>query len=618
MTPFREWISIWVGGVQRSAGLVVAVAVLLTALSGWYTASHLTVDTDNADMLSADLPFRQDAIRLKQAFPQLSNNIVIVIDGDTADQADDAAIALAQVLRTKPTLLRTVFDPRGDGFFRRNGLLFLDEDKLNDLVDRLAAAQVFIGKLSKDPSLRGLLGVLTLALDNIDDAVSPTELDRVLLAITEAIQAEISGSSYVVSWQNLLFGEASSISERRRIIVVQPNLDFASLQPAKDAIEAIRTAAVQLRLTPEAGVRLRLTGSASLEQEELESVAEGLGLAGLISLSLVLFLLFAGLRSARLVGFVLLTLVMGLVWTAAFATLAVGRLNLISVAFAVLFIGLSVDFGIHLLLRVREEVMVSKQNNAAMRRAAHDIGGALALCAIAAAIGFFSFLPTDYVGLAELGIIAGSGMFIALFANLTILPACLAIVPLRVNSGSIEVASSAKRTRSWQVRHARPIAVGAAMLAIVAMIPVPQVRFDFDPLNLRDPSTESVQTLLDLISNNDRAPYAADLLVEDQLMAQVLTKRLEALRSVDSVLSIERFVPRGQAEKLAAIESAAFLMLPSLEKDKLLPPTAAQRKQAFEMFCQTIENNRSTAWANVGGSPQPIDRLSKILRSTNS
>ena len=89
MTPFRQWISIWVDGVQRWAWLVIAIAVLLTALSGWYGVSNLAIDTDNEDMLSAELPFRQDAIRLKQAFPQLSNNIVIVIDGDTADQADD-------------------------------------------------------------------------------------------------------------------------------------------------------------------------------------------------------------------------------------------------------------------------------------------------------------------------------------------------------------------------------------------------------------------------------------------------------------------------------------------------------------------------------------------------
>jgi hypothetical protein len=598
----------WVDGVSHRAWLVVALSLLLTSLSGWYTVSHLAIDTDTEDMLSAELPFRQDAVRLKQAFPQLSNNIVIVIDGDTADQADDAAIALGRALRTRPKLFGAVFDPRGEEYFRRNGLLFLDEDKLNDLVDRLASAQAFIGQLWRDPSLRGLLGVLTLALDNADKAVSTAELDRVLIAIAKAINAEKSGSRYVLSWQSLLFGGAATVAERRRIIVVQPTLDFGSLQPAKEAMAGIRAAAARLGLTPDSGVRLRLTGSAPLEQEELESVAKGMGLAGLISFTLVLVLLLVGLRSARLVGAVLLTLVMGLIWTAAFATLVVGRLNLISVAFAVLFIGLSVDFGIHFVLRVREEMAGSGSRGAAMRRAAHDVGGALGLCAVAAAIGFYSFLPTNYVGLAELGVIAGSGMFIALFANLTVLPACLAIAPPRIGRDPEKAVTGTETTVPWQIRHARIIVTCAAVLAVAALASLPQARFDLDPLNLRDKSTESVQTLLDLMGNEDRAPYTASILAENQALAQKLVEKLTSLPSVESVLSIGKFEPRAQDDKLAAIESAAFLLLPSLQKTRLPTPNDEDRKKAFAAFRRTVEKHRTIA----GG--QPVDQLANILQ----
>jgi len=615
---FRQWIATWVDGVGRRAWLVVALALMLTGFSGWYTASHLAIDTDTADMLSAELPFRQDDIRLKQAFPQLPNNIVIVIDGDTANQADDAAIALARALRAKPALFGNVFDPRGDAFFRRNGLLFLDEDELNDLVDRLASAQVFIGKLSQDPSLRGLLGALTLALVNSDKGVSKTELNRVLGAIADSIEAENSKSKYILSWQSLLFGGTATIADRRRIILVQPALDFGTLQPAQQAMSAIRTSAVQLGLTPEAGVRVRLTGTAPLEQEELETVAEGMGLAGMISLTLVLFLLFAGLRSARLVGAVLLTLVMGLIWTTAFATLAVGRLNLISVAFAVLFIGLSVDFGIHFVLRLREEMVGAGSTGEAMRRTAHDVGGALTLCAVAAAIAFFSFLPTDYIGLAELGVIAGSGMFIALFANLTVLPAWLAIMLPRVDQVPENTGAVGESDQKWQIRYARPIVIGATVLAVAAGGAVPLARFDFDPMNLRDRSTESVQTLLDLMGNSDTGPYTASILVIDQKAAQELTKKLTALPSVASVLSVDKFVPRDQEDKLAAIDSAAFLLLPSLQKAKLPPPSDEQRKKAFTHFSQTIENQRNIVGARSGDDPQPINRLYAILENTDS
>src|SRR5690606_13918599 len=133
--------------------------------------------------------------------------------------------------------------------------------------------------------------------------------------------------------------------------------------------------------------------------------------AGVLSFVLVTLLLVWGLRSFRMVVATVATLIVGLVWTAAFATLAIGRLNLISVAFAVLFIGLSVDFGIHFALRLREEIGARSSLGEAMRRAAAGVGGSLTLAAVAAAISFFSFLPTAYIGLAELGVIAGAGMF---------------------------------------------------------------------------------------------------------------------------------------------------------------------------------------------------------------
>ena len=119
-------------------------------------------------------------------------------------------------------------------------------------------------------------------------------------------------------------------------------------------MEALRLEASQAHLDPEHGVRVRLTGSAALAQEELGSVEEGMGLAAVLSLGLVVVLLFAGLGSARLIAATVVTLLMGLVWTATFAFAATGSLNLISVAFAVLFIGLSVDFAIHFGLRLRE------------------------------------------------------------------------------------------------------------------------------------------------------------------------------------------------------------------------------------------------------------------------
>lgn len=601
----------WVDFVRRWAWAVVLASLALTALSGWYVATRLSINTSTTDMLSAELPFRRDSIRLKQSFPQFSGNIVVVIDGATADQADDAAAKLSVALRNEKNRFRSVFDPHGEPFLRRNGLLFLDEDELAELVDRLAGAQAFIGTLWRDPSLRGLFSVLTLAVENRNDTAPPAALGRVLAAIADTADSQLAGQPGVLSWRALIEGDALAGDAKRRVIVTQPTLDEASLQPASQAIAAIRTAVRELGLTPENGVRVRLTGSAALEEEELESVATGMGWAGLISAVLVLLFLFWALRSTRLVAAMLVTLVMGLIWTAGFATLAVGQLNLISVAFAVLFVGLSVDFGIHFTLHLREEIDTGEPFSVAFAKTGRSVGRALTLCAVAAAISFYSFLPTDYVGLAELGVIAGSGMFIALFANLTVLPALIAVWLPPVRTG----AEAARRGVSdwmsgWLSRYARSVIAAAIVLALVAAGLLPSAEFDFDPLNLRDPSTESVSTLLDLMSDSEEAPYSIDILTDDREQARSLAARLNALPAVASIRSVESFIPKQQDAKLEILDSAALMILPSLDGRTLPPPGAAARARAFEKFRDMLRQYKIT---DVTTGAAIAGRLSRVL-----
>ena len=257
-----------------------------------------------------------------------------------------------------------------------------------------------------------------------------------------------------------MMGEAVDAQANRRFIVIQPVLDFASLQPASKGMRAVRRLAAENDLDPAHGVRIRLTGSVALEDEELQSVEQGMGLAALLSLTLVMGLLLVGLRSGRLIVATAAALIMGLIWTAAFAFAALGALNLMSVAFAVLFIGLSVDFGIHFGLRYQEAVDARDGHAEALRRAASGVGGALTLCAVAAAIGFYSFLPTDYRGLAELGLIAGTGMFVALFANMTVLPAFLTLMPLRPRAKAVPVPAWLGPARRVFENHPRRLAWG--------------------------------------------------------------------------------------------------------------------------------------------------------------
>ena len=609
---FRQFVGQWVDGARRLCYLVVGLSILTTCASAWYVATNLSIDTDTTDMLSAELPFRQDSIQLRRAFPQFANNIVVVIDGPTSDQADDGALALGAALKANKQVFREVFDPRGETFFRQNGLLFLDLKDVEGLVDRLATAQAFLGSLWRDPSLRGLFSVLQLAVANIDGTAPLGSLVQTIEQVAAATEAANTGAVTWLSWKSLIDNStANDVEARRRIIIVQPALDSESLQPAGDAIDAIRNSAKTLGLTTDKGFQIRLTGSAVLEEEELESVAEGMGLAGLLSALFVCGLLFWGLRSGGLVSAMLLTLLFGLLWTAGLATLVVGRLNLISVAFAVLFIGLSVDFGIHFALRVREGVTTGGSLATACLRAGQNVGGALTLCAVAAAISFFSFVFTDYSGLAELGKIAGMGMFVALFANLTVLPALVALMPPSQRPASRN--ENATLTNDWVVRNARGVVAVTLLLALGVTTVVPKIQFDFDPMNLRDPNTESVRTLIDLTRNSDTGPYSIDILTPDLKTAQGLSKRLENLATVDHVLALDRLVPKGQDDKLAAIEQATFLLLPAFQGRRKTALTDNERKNVVREFEEFLRSQKSVS---SGDLDPALDQLQRALSKT--
>tara|TARA_Y100000294_G_scaffold43582_1_gene39966 strand:+ start:1189 stop:3825 length:2637 start_codon:yes stop_codon:yes gene_type:complete len=610
----------WTDGVRRLAWLVVAASVLLSAVAAVYLAENIRINTDTGDMLSADLAFRRHSAELNKAFPQFSDNLIVVIDGDSPDLSDDAARALADQLRQQPKLFGRVDDPAGNEFLRRNGLLYLELDDLYDLSDRLAEAQPFLGALWRDPSLVGLFRMLDLAIDEFlkDPAEAPFELMTVLAALADVAEAQKAGEFRQLSWQTLMSGAVAPEDEilaNRRVLVLQPALDFKSLRPAAKAMAGVRAAARDLGLTREAGVQVRLTGSAALAHEELQSVEKGMGVAGGVSLFLVVVLLLIGFRSLRLAVAALVTLLMGLIWTAAFAILALGALNLISVAFAVLFIGLSVDFGIHYGLRYKEGMDRDGDHARALSEAAEQVGGALTLCALSAAIAFYSFLPTDYLGLAELGLIAGTGMFIAFFANITVLPALLTVMPrargLHKRGGG-RMIPVRPVFQSFIRFNSAAVCWSALAVGVAAAFVVPKAMFDFDPLNLKNPKTESVATIFDLMENNHTSPYSITVLTRNLDAAQALAGQMNALSEVDGTATLADYVPTDQPEKLEVIATMGLFLMPAFASAETnAPPSMEDRRAALGQIQGRL--GELSALQGAVGEAKAARRLSRAL-----
>ena len=600
----------WVGGAHRHAGWVIAIAAAATAAVFAYAVNTLGINTDTADMIDETLPFRQAVKDFDRAFPQFGDTLLVVIDGETPDLAEDAATALAGRLEQDHAMFKTVYRPGGEAFFIRNGLLYLDLDELGDLADNLAEVQPLIGKLASDPSLRGLFGVLETAVEEAGAGEAASfDLADAFDRLSLAIEAALDGRPYDLSWREVISGETAGPADRRAFLVIQPRLDFGSLQPQKQALDAVRGVIAELALTPASGVRVRLTGSVALNYDQLESARRGAEIAGPLSFVLVGLVLFAGLRSFRLVAAALVTLLVGLIWTAGFAALAIGELNLISIAFAVLFISLGAAFSIHMCLRYRELIAAGFDHARAVADAGRKVGGALFLCAATTAAGFYVFIPTDYTGVSELGLIAGTGMFICLAANFTVLPAMLKLLPLNITTPSEPGQTADASSLDLPLRHRTVVRIGAVAVALAAVPLVLEARFDFNPLNLHDQSAESVTTLRDLLRDSERPPWSVDVLAAGLDEAVALAVRLEAVEGVEQVVTIADYVPADQAEKLAVIEEIAFFMGPAPRPGQgVAAPDHGARRAALDGFGAALD-----AWLAAGDPGAPLEPSARRL-----
>jgi hopanoid biosynthesis associated RND transporter like protein HpnN len=583
MSRLRSALLWWTDAVAARPWLVVLTSMLLAAVSLAYSIATLRLDTDTTDMIAADVPFRQHDMAFWRAFPDFTNPIVAVIEGEVPERVQIAAADLADALRADHTHFSAVDYPAGLPFLAAHGLLYLETEELAELTDRLAKAQPLLAALAEDPNLRGLGTFARLVVEQQPDGTAlPPELDRLFGDMAAVVEAQLEDEPAELSWRNLLENGAVR-AVHRQLVLAQPRLDYASLAPASEAIAALRAAAARLDIDPQHGLQLHLTGGAVLEDEELESVAAGALTASLVTTAAVVLLLFWGLRSWRLIVATLVTLAAGLLVTAGFTALAIGRLNLISVAFAVLFVGLGVDFGIHVVLRYQEQIRRDASQIQAIERAAQNVAGALTLSALCAAVGFLSFVPTAYLGLAELGIISAFGMLVAWLASLTLLPALLSLMPLK------EAPPIARRGLLLPIeRHSRTILALAAIGGLASLFASPQLAFDFDPLNLKDPNAESVITFHRLQTDPETSPHVIDILAPSLEEADRIAGDLARLQPVGEVLTVESFVPEAQDEKLELIDSLAWLIGPLLRPAETAPLDGGERDRALDRLRTTL------------------------------
>jgi hopanoid biosynthesis associated RND transporter like protein HpnN len=603
----------------RHAWLVIVLSTLLGVASGVYSARHFAINTDINTLIDQHLPWRQRDLAFEKAFPQRLHSILAVVDAPTPELASQAANALVDKLSANKALILSISQPGGGEFFRRNGLLFLPTEEVEKVAKQLVQADPLIAQLATDPTLRGLVEVLQMGLTGVElEKITLDNMLRPLTVTADTVEAVLAGKPANFSWHELLNPSKPDdpVNSKRKFIDIQPKLDFTALEPGKEATDAIRKAAEDLKLSSDYSARLRLTGPVRIADEEFATVQEGMLVNGIATVVIVLVILWLALKSGKIILAVFLNLLVGLALTAALGFLIVGPLNLISIAFAVLFVGLGVDFGIQYSVRYRADRYEVDDLRLSLVHAAKHAGAPLTLAAAAVAAGFLSFLPTAYRGVSELGQIAGMGMLVAYLTSITLLPALLKVLNPPGEPEPLGFAFLGPVDRFME-RHRIAIIASTAIVSLGGLPLLYFLQFDFNPINLRNPHVESIATFLDLRRDPATGASSINVMVPSLREAGPVAERLSKLPEVSRVTTLNFFVPPDQDRKLAAIAEARKKIAPSFKPEALQkPPTDEENVTALNEVVQAL-NEAAEKHASGPGAPAAkrlagdLDKLAK-------
>lgn len=543
----------WTAWVVRHARAVLTVTLLATCGAAWLAITQFEMNSDTSRLIRQDTDWKRVNTGFLDTFPQYDRNTFVVVSGDQPDKVSQVARQLAANIRAESDVFESVYSPASNDFVDANALLYLDPETLNDTVSKLADAQPFLTAIAEDNSLRSALQLVIDALAS--DEPLPAGFIQMSDALAMAAERAISGNSKPISWRDELF-QVEAGNTYYQVIFVQGVQNFGEDLPDAQIINTLERIIGELSHPYLEDVTIRLTGQVPLEHGEIVSAMNSAQYAGSLALLILVGVLVWGVRSLRIIAATYLSMIVGLIWTGAFAMLVVGQYNTISIIFLVMFIGLGVDFAVHLCLKY-QEARTEHTKTAALIDTGHELGPAIALCGVTSAIGFLAFVPTDYTGLAEMGIISGGGMIIAVAISLTLIPAFFAVVSDPREPTNLPFVGA---MTNLVADHSRTTAWVTLALAVVLTAIASQATFDYSTLSLKDPKSEAMTTLQELQEEAIITDYALSYMAPDLMSAEQTKTELNALAEVSEVKVPGDYLPEHQEENLYILEDASFFL----------------------------------------------------------
>jgi hopanoid biosynthesis associated RND transporter like protein HpnN len=440
--------------------------------------------------------------------------------------------------------------------------------------------------------------------------------------------ADFSMEEFFMQGKN---GTESSFSKagKMQILTALPVKDATSFVPAETAIRIVRQEIAALSKLPEfKEVQVGLTGMPVLEHEEMTTSQKDISLATIISLVLTVILLLLAFRGFANVCAAMVSLIVAICLSFGFATLVVGHLNILSMVFAIMLIGIGIEYGIQVVLRYQEELALGVDHLEAIQTGLHHNIWAIVMAAATVAVAFLTFLFTDFKGIAELGIIAGGGVVICVLVTFTVLPAMLVVLARYRQNRNEERQAAVPEPRAlspepvavelngWKrlcFGYPKMVLALTALLCLASLYPLSRIAFDYNLLNLQARGLESVTYAYKLMRSKENSGYFAVVMADSATDARARTKKLEALPTVDHVVSYNSFIPDEQDKKLAELallrqELADVKPAPYEENLRLMELPAV-----FEKFRTTVALLQKRLTAEKRPEAKPVGDFLTIL-----
>src|SRR6267378_6990898 len=478
--------------VIRYRSLFVYPQLALFVLCIVYTWFNLQLDFNRDNLVGANKKYHRNFQKFKKEFPT-QDDLVVVVQSENTGKNRQFVERLGAKLEAETNMFRDVFYKGDPKMLGSKALLFFPENDLKELRKALQDYQPFLQQFTHATNLDSLFAMVNTQFRTAreeknaeNDAMikAMPALERIVRQARDSLRRSGTPPSPGIT---ALFDAGPDAEQQMYVTFANGQIYLVTAQaPTEDrnaeAVERLNFL-VERTKSEVPGLNVGITGEPVLEQAEMEQSQKDTTVASIASLIICALIFIYGYQETGRPIKATFCLLVGLGYTMAFTTLVVGHLNILTITFVPILIGLAIDYGVHLISRYEEELRRGKTQEAALTKAMIYTGQGIFTGALTTAGAFLAMALTDFKGIQEMGVICGGGLIICFIPMMTMLPALLLKGRQNVldhQHGDL----SARRARIENIWLQRPFAVAVvtAVLCALAATQIPKMYFDYNLL----------------------------------------------------------------------------------------------------------------------------------------